>query len=266
MQPEVVAAAFEVARRAWPELALSRERFAERVAALGVNEETLAARAADLFLACACADGDRRALACFESELLSQIDLYVARLGLAPHALDDVRQKVRVKLLVGSPPGIAQYRGRGPLGAWVRVTAVRFALEQARAAGPVDRAGPADLLDFCFDLDDSPELATVRALYRDRLHAALEEALRALAPREKTILRLFVVDGLRIEAIGAMYRVHRATVARWLSAIRSQVFDAVRAHLGLRRAPSSSEMRSLVAVLENDIHLSARRILAGGTA
>jgi RNA polymerase sigma-70 factor (ECF subfamily) len=261
MQPEAIAAAFEAGRGAWPGLDVSLDRFAERLREQGVTDETLASRGADLLLAYACANGDRRALACFEEHFVSQVDLYVARLGLPPHVVDEVRQRLRVKLLTGDPPGMAQYRGRGPLGAWVRVTAVRFALELARASRPDDGASAADLLDFCFDLDEGPELAAVRTLYRDRLRAALEESLRALTPRDKTLLRLHVVDGLNIEAIGVMYRVHRATVARWLTAVRARVFDSVRERLALRRQPSSSEMRSLVALLEPDIQLSARRIL-----
>jgi len=264
MQSPAVTAAFEAARQIYPGVGVDVERFAERLRERGVGDEILAARGADLLLAFACADGDRRAIVHFEEQLLPQVNLFVARYGLPADAADEVRQKVRVKLLMGSPPGILQYQGRGPLGAWVRITALRFALELARSRSPVAAVGvgAADLLDFCFDPDAGPEAAAARTLYRDRLLGALEVSLRALTPRDRTLLRLYVVDALNIDAIGAMYHVHRATVARWLAGVRTRVFDGVREHLDLKRQPSPSEMRSLVALLENEIQISARRILA----
>jgi RNA polymerase sigma-70 factor (ECF subfamily) len=238
--PEV-AAAFDAGRSAWlAEISLSRERFAARVTAF------------------ACAEGDSSAIRVFETVHLAQVDLYLAHLRLTADALDEVRQAVRVKMLVGPPPAIARYRGRGSLGGWVRVISVRTALDlMAVGVEPSD----VDLLDLSLSLDGGPELAAMRQLYRERMHAALERALRTLTPRDKTLLRLHVVDELSIDAIGNLYRVHRATVARWLVAIRGRIYANVKNELGLARAPSSSELRSLVGLLRDEIHISAKRIL-----
>jgi RNA polymerase sigma-70 factor (ECF subfamily) len=140
------------------------------------------------------------------------------------------------------------------------VIAARTALDLA-----VVPAEPSDLdiLDLGLALDGGPELTAMRQLYRQRVHAALERALARLTARDKTLLRLHVVDGLNIEAIGALYRVHRATVARWLVASRGRIHENVKDELGLARVPSSSELRSLVSLLGDEIHISARRILQG---
>lgn len=256
-----VEAAFLEGQRAWPGVSLGWQRFAQRAEELAIGMPDLGLRSADLFLAWACADGEPAALRHFEAEILSQVATYVVRFGLAPHALDEVRQKVRVKLLVGPSPGIARYRGRGPLGAWVRVTAVRIALDGKAEAAAAGGAAETALYDLCAPLEDGPELSTFRSLYRDRFRAALEESIGALSARDKTLLRLYVADGLNIEAIGAIYGVHRATVARWFVAIRSRVRVSLFGQLGLRFQPSPSELRSLVGLLQDDIHLSARRIL-----
>jgi RNA polymerase sigma-70 factor (ECF subfamily) len=257
-----VRAAFEEGRQAWPGVKLSLDRFARRVEEAEINPADLAARKADLFLAYACAEGDGRAIALFESELLSQVQIYVSRFKLTSHSLDEVRQRIRVKLLVGERPGIARYRGYGPLGAWLRVTAVRVALDVVGTTDEPWQSVDMNLLDLGLGLDDTPELAAAKNLYRARLCTALEEGLRLLSARDRTLLRFYAVDGLNIDEIGAIYRVHRATVARWLIAVRVRILDHARHRLGLRRAASSSEMRSLISLLRAEISLSAERILA----
>ena len=118
------------------------------------------------------------------------------------------------------------------------------------------------LAAFGASFGDSPEIAAIKYRYRDQLRHALEQSLQALPAREKTLLRLTVVDGLNIDAIGAIYRVHRATVARWLVRVRAQVFAEIRERIGLRNQPTVSELRSLLVLLADEVHLSARRILA----
>jgi RNA polymerase sigma-70 factor (ECF subfamily) len=253
--------ALDAGKCAWPGTDLGLEMFARRVREAGIAVEDLMLRAADLYLAYACADGDHRALEYFESELISRVETYVTRLGLSDHAIDEVRQNLRVKLLVGDPPGIMGYRGRGPLGAWVRVTAFRLGLRVINAGAAAARSTDVDLLDIGADIDDNPELVAARNLYRDRFRAALEEGLSSLGARDRTLLRLYAVDGLNIDDIGTIYRVHRATVARRLVAIRSRVLRIARERFGLLRDASSSEIRSLIILLRHEIHLSARIIL-----
>jgi RNA polymerase sigma-70 factor, ECF subfamily len=258
-------AIFEAGRRVWPDVLLPLERVVQRAGDLGVDTMRPADRAADLFLAYACAEGDPRAIRHFERHMLSQIGQYVARFDLPAHVLDELRQQVRVKLLVGSAPGIAQYRGLGPLAAWLRVTVVRMALDLLRSTGATPSGSDIDLLELAASLDEGPERAVGRGLYRQPLVASLERALGQLDLRDKTLLRLAVLDGLSGEAIGAIYGVHRATVARWFVAIRARVLSTVRQELGLPRAPSPSEVRSLVSLLSDDIDISARRILGAAS-
>jgi RNA polymerase sigma-70 factor (ECF subfamily) len=251
--------AYEAGEVAWPGVKLSFQDFVARIDAAGISKENLIARSAEVFLAMACAAGDPVALRRFDDDFLSQVDSYVARFCLPPHVVDHIRQRVRVRLLVGSRPGIGGYGGRGPLGAWLRVTAVRVAID-ASAVAP-DVAPFTELLDVGV-LDANPELETIRTLYRDRLRAALEDSLGALDARDRALLRFHVVEGLNVDAIGAIYRVHRATAARWLVAIRGRVFEDLRRRLELAWNPSHSELRSLIGALRDQIHVTAQRVLA----
>jgi len=219
-----IAAAFGAGRAAWPEASHSLESFAAHVRALGVDDADLVARASDLFLASACAEGDPAALRAFERAFIAGVDVVAARVGLPRQLLDELRQRVRVKLLVGEAPAIGRYRGRGPLMVWVLVTAARVAADVAAAASVPESAPDTEMLDLLVSADTSPELEAVKARYRERFRAALEASLAELTAREKTLLSLHFIDGLNIDCIGAIYRVHRATVARWLVAIRARVF------------------------------------------
>lgn len=254
---------FDLGRGAWPDAGLTLDRFVRRIEELGVTREDLAVRAPEIFLALACADGDPAALRAFESRYLEAVGGYVQRFDLPAHLVDEVRQRVRQKLLMGDPPGIGGYRGRGPLGAWVRVAAVRVAIDVAAAEAGSEGGREPDvaLLELSLSQDASPESAAARRLYGERFRAALEASLVALTARDKTLLRLHVVDGLNIEAIGSIYRVHRATVARWLVAIRGRIYENVRRQLGLVWRSSSSELRSLIELLRTEVHVSVKRLL-----
>jgi RNA polymerase sigma-70 factor (ECF subfamily) len=258
-----LAAAFEAGRAAWPAAGLGYEEFARVIGDSQVLSRDLATNGADLYLACACAAGDAGALRAFEETFIRTMDGHLARCGVAPEWLSEVRQKVRLKLFVGNRPGIRSYRAEGALSAFVRVTAVRVAVDVAAAAAAIKRRPDEEILNVLVSMDASPEVDTAKALYRDKFRAAIEETLTSLSKREKTIMRLHFVDGLNIESIGSLYRVHRATVARWLVAIRGRLLAELRDRLALHLGGTPSELRSLVRLLRDDIDLSARRILGG---
>lgn len=255
-------ASFERGRRAWPGVDLEIEVYATRSAANEITDDDLTDRAEDIYLAVACASGNPRAHQLFEERFLSQIPRYVNRFRFAPHDLDEICQRVRLKQLFGENPGVAGYRGRGPLGAWVRATAVRVAFDVAAESGRPVNDWETELVDVWNAFDDGPEATLIKERYREMLTAALQESLATLGPRDKTILRMHVVDQLNIDVIGRIYRVHRATVARWLVAIRTRVFDDLRARAALRWGASTNDLRSLARILGDEIRISAKRILS----
>ena len=52
----------------------------------------------------------------------------MARIDSSSQFVDEVKQGLRERLLVGPPPRIAEYSGSGPLGGWLRVVSVRLAI------------------------------------------------------------------------------------------------------------------------------------------
>lgn len=242
-------------------MTLSLEGFVAHLARAGVPSPLPAGRAADLFIAAACAAGDQAAIRRFEAQYLGALDGHVARYGVRGDMLEELRQQVRIRMLVGPDPLIGRYRASGPLGAWVRVIVVRTAMVLGESARRQHRRSDGDALERLVSDCLGPEAAAAKALYRDQLQAALEQAFAGLDAQERTLLRLHFLDGLSIDAIGRIYQIHRATAARRLVALRGQVLQAVRQALALPQPPSSSELRSLLKLLQDEIRLSLSRIL-----
>src|SRR5262249_36320091 len=118
------------ARAAWPGIEIPDEEFHAYLAA-----REGAACLADLWLACAIGRGDAAALRVFETELLRDIGAAISHLDGGSALADDVKSAVRERVLgsaAGGKAKIADYRGRGDLRGWLRVVAVREALQIMR--------------------------------------------------------------------------------------------------------------------------------------
>jgi RNA polymerase sigma-70 factor (ECF subfamily) len=257
---QIVDEAYDAGGIAWPGVGLSRDHFDERVRLMQVEPENLQARGADLYLAIACAAQLPGAVSQFERAFLAPVPRQLGRVALTTHEEDELRQQLRVKLLVGPSPKILEYKGSGPLGAWVRVCALRMALD-LKTAPEVARRGDNEALDALVGGTGAAETMLDAEHHREAFREALQEALAMLTAREKTILRLHFLDGMNIDALGTLFQVHRATVARWLVSIRTRVLADVRGRLSLDIGASTSEAQSLVRLLRSEVQVSIQRIL-----
>lgn len=61
-----------------------------------------------------------------------------------------------------------------------------------------------------------PELSHLKATFAAEFKFALTLAIDELSVRDRNLLRQSVLDGLTIDQLGKLYRVHRATAARWV--------------------------------------------------
>jgi RNA polymerase sigma-70 factor (ECF subfamily) len=210
-----------------------------------------------LYLAAACGLGDRAALADLDSRILSKVPGWVAR--MAGISADDVQQELRQKLLM-PPAHILDYGGRGVLERWVRVAANRCAIDLQRMKKPEI----SDELDHLWDGPD-PELDLAKLRDQKAVRAALHDALRGLQARERSLLRLHYVEGVSLDKLATLERVHRATVARWLSSARETVVERVRALINERLRLTDLEGESLLRFVRSRLDLSLRRVLDAPT-
>src|SRR6185295_8532110 len=111
---------------------------------------------------------------------------------------------------------ISEYAGRGDLRRWVRAVAVRTCLNDLRKGKHEILTDDDQLIAQHAMPGDDPEIEYMKRTYAGQFKAAFSEALGTLGAREQTLLRYHHVDGLNIDEIGAIYRIHRVTAFRWL--------------------------------------------------
>jgi RNA polymerase sigma-70 factor (ECF subfamily) len=251
-------------RAAWPEVVLAPDHIAERLGAR-LREDAEAKledlHDADLYLAMALATGDAAAVRAFEDKLVPQIDVALRRMRLASGTADEVRQAVRFDLLVGDgAPKIADYAGRGELAAWVRISTTRKALKVIRR-GQREETLDDVLLEHWPAGTPDPRQTHLRSQYTTELKRAIREAFGALEVRQRNLLRQHVLDELTIDDLARLYRVHRATCARWLADARTELSRGTRKRLVTALGMQGDEVESLLRFLDSDIELSISRIL-----
>jgi RNA polymerase sigma-70 factor (ECF subfamily) len=262
----VLTAHLAAGRESWPDAAVTPEAFVRHLAGVATDDAALRSlRAADVYLACACAGGDEGAIRAFEERTFGEIDAAAARLRAAPQVAVEVKQILRRLLFVSEGSRVAavgRFGGRGDLRGWVRVSAVRElqrVLIQEKKVVPVEDDAFLDLLSPAQD----PELGYLRDLYRDGFVDALRAAIAASTPRERALMRYQVVDGLNIEKIGAIYDVHRATIARWLEKARAGILLRTRQELTRRLGIDPAEIDSIIRLVQSRLDvMSLERMLS----
>ena len=239
-------------------MAVSTDALTAYCARLGITESQ---HGEDIYLACACATGDPAALAIFDDELAPVMRAAVRRIDRRDDFVDEVIQVIRERVLVAPPgdwPRIAAYAGQGPLRAWVRIAAMRIAMNMLR-----DRKR--DVL-----VDDDRLFETIAAdhergsaeRYREAATAALRAAFAALSPRERNLLRMHHLHELTVDELAPTLGVHRATVARWIAAARERLLAETRAALATRLDVGTATIDSILQGIASQVDISVVRLLA----
>lgn len=261
---DVLATALASARAAWPAIDIADDDFlaylAARLPSGNVGDAIRATCIADLWLACAIGRGHPAALAIFEKQLLRDVGAAIGHLDGGSALADDVTVALRERVLAieaGGKAKIGDYRGRGELRGWLRVVAVREALQLLRKRKRETPLG--DELAQC--LDDGVVSALSddeRRVYRESFAAALA----TLTPRERNLLRQQYLYGTTIDELGALYGVHRATAARWLAQIRDTVLRRTRQHVGEALRLTGDDLDSAMQRIASQLDVSLRQTLS----
>ena len=262
-------------RAAWPDLQIDAKDLVEFVGR-GLSEDLAEAaldglRPTDLYLACACAKNAPGAVAAFDRDFMREVDIALARMRIGSAKLNDVKQLVRQRLFVGggtsgvptSAGKISEYGGRGDLRRWVRSVAVRTCLNELRKGKREVLVDDDHLIAQHATSGDDPEVDYMKRTYSEQFKQAFGESLSKLGAREQTLLRYHHVDGLNIDEIGAIYRVHRVTAFRWLEKAKEQLVRTTLETLRARLKLPAAELDSVLRMIRSQIHLSLIRHLGG---
>lgn len=253
-------------RAAWPMVRLTDAAFASRMAALFARDPSIAERfdhvhAADLFLAFACLEGDPAALAAFDATYLRRVPSYVRRYLPDDAAVADVVQELAQRMLgfAGDEvPKLSLYSGLGPLGAFVRVAAVRLAQTSRRSSS---RRREDEIGERLVDATRDPELLVLRKQYATQLGEAMRAAVSGLEADDLDLLRLHYYDGMTLEELAATRSVSRATLARRLAAVRERVAAQAAVYLQQTLGAKAPDAASLFGLVRSRLDLGLSQVL-----
>jgi RNA polymerase sigma-70 factor (ECF subfamily) len=261
---DALAALYARGRKSYPRLPVDEEAFGRCVARC-VDDKSFrsleALAAEDLYLACACAAGTRGAAAAFEAEYAKVIRRAVSRAVPKSEDRDDAEQRALQHLLVGTPgagPAIAKYVGHVPLATWIPVVAIRVAISLKRTESAEQRlrakAG-AEAIGI------NPEHLYIREELRRAVEPAVADALGRLDDRDRLILRLFLVSGLTLRAIGDSLDLSQPAVSKRLAKARAALLRDVRSALTESLHISEDEFSSILRVVASQLDVNVSRDL-----
>lgn len=249
---------------AWP--GADGAAFARFVGELAAREavplESL--RGGDLWLAFHAGQGIGPAVAALDAACFSDLGSVLRARRAEPAQVDEVVQRLRHRLLVAEPgerTRILTYAGRGDLRAWVRVAAVRDWLnmkrETPRHEASVD---PEDAL--VNEASSDLELELLKGKYRDLFRRVFLEAVDALAPSTRLLLKLHYLDRLSMDEVGKVLGVHRLTVLRRLERARQELSEGTKERLESELRLTPPDVESLLRLIQSRLDVSLQQALA----
>ena len=253
------------AREAWPDVGVEPARFASELGrrlALAQGAQLSAIKAADVYAAIACVDGNAVAIERVRQLLAKEVELASSKTTASRDQLAEVTANLSHVLFVDEPArpaALRDYSGRGDLKSYLRVTAMR-ALVRVVNRGRREVGFDDELLDRIVPASD-PELSILREQYREVVDDAMRAALRTLDDRGRALLRYAFVDGWNVDRVGQLYNVHRATAARWIAAVREQLGTQIRVELAAKLRVAVEEVDSIVRLVQSRIDVSLDRQL-----
>jgi RNA polymerase sigma-70 factor (ECF subfamily) len=261
---DLLAALYERGRQAYPRLAVPESAFGRwlaRCAADGDTESLADLLAEDVYLACGCAESVRGAVAAFDRQYRRIIRRAVSRVLSAPDEQQEAEQRTWQHLLVGvgdKPPRITQYLGQGRLEKWISVASTRVAISFARGEIVEHRMRKKAITEVA---GGDAEHLLMKGQLRESVEAAVGRGLARLKPREQLVLKLYLVSGMTLTAIGRSLGVTRQAVTKTLGQARDSILGEVEGSLRDQMKMSKSDLSSVLRLVASELDVNISRVL-----
>ena len=79
--------------------------------------------------------------------------------------------------------------------------------------------------------------------------------------RERNLLKQSVLFGATVDDLGALYKVHRATAARWIAAAREHLVEETRQRMIAHLRIGPAEYDSILELIHSQLDVSVSRVL-----
>lgn len=254
------------ARAAWPAWpGEDAAGFARFVADLQAEAEQPleSLRASDLWLAYHAGIGVAPAVAALDATCFADLTNLLRARRADPAEADETVQRLRHRLLVAGPgerSRILTYAGRGELRAWIRIAAVRAWLNLKRETTGASDVSAEDA--FVDEATTDLELELLKGKYREHFRRAFLEAVLALDPSTRLLLKLHYLDRLSMEEVGKVLGVHRLTVLRRLDRAREELSSATKERLQIALKLAAPDVESLLRFIQSRLDVSVRQAFA----
>lgn len=177
----------------------------------------------DLYLATACARGDEGAWEEFGRDYFGFIRGF-ARRFLPDHEAKDLADQVIADLW--SRRKLGRFEGRSTLRTWLGAVVAHAALNAGKALRRTLPSDGDELRDrLGAGLSSASDAAAEDAA--ERLRRIVEEAIAALPPEDKLLLRLYYEQGLTLDEMSFALRVSKAALSRRLKRTREALRDSI---------------------------------------
>jgi RNA polymerase sigma-70 factor (ECF subfamily) len=266
---DLLAALYARGRAAHPRVVVSEQAFARHLArcanggntGVGVTASLAEIAAEDVYLACACAERVRGAAAIFDRDFSRVIRRAVSRVLATADERQEAEQRAWQHILVEETNGrlrIAQYLGQGPLERWVSVAAMRVAISFGRTESAERRLREKAIAEAA-GID--PEVLYMKGELREAFEGAVTEALGRLKPRERLVLKLFLVSGMTLDAIGKSLGITRQAVSKTIARARESIVAYVETSVQQRLKMTKEDLSSILRVVATQLDVSISRVL-----
>ncbi len=237
------------------------EEFAHYLVGLELDEQALEdVRGADLYLAWCCVLGCNEALEYFWKTCLPSSRRAAYSVTKDESLAEDVMQEVVQRLVISTPDKpatLSSYRGRSKLERWLRSVTVRAALSATRKHSK-PHADSEDSALQVPSLSDDPEIALLKESSSEMVESALREALMKLDDETRLVLQQHLIDGLTIDQLATIYRIHRATAARRIAKAREELLSETRHRLRAAVQQTGRDLDSLILFAQSRVKISLR--------
>lgn len=203
---------------------------------------------------------------------LAEVDRRIARISATVAAkfregegfAEELLQKLRVKILVGSErtgPALGQYQGEGALIAWFKVVASSTAVDLRRSRRPEHTDQKEERLERFAAAALPADEALAHGRHKQAITAALKESLELIDDESRVLLRLRFVDGLSVEDAAQTLGVHRTTALRRIEKIQQDLLSNVREILKRRLRLASRDLDSLLRSFRPSLNERLSRLI-----
>ncbi len=260
------------AQTAWPDMPLDPCNFASYVARHAPLSEASVmtlegVHLRDLALAFGALSLSAVAARALDELYIQRVGEFVVRTTVDRDVIEETKQHMRTLLLVGlvgaegdeaPQPKLTEYSGKGPLGGWLRVMAVRTALNVLRARKPTTEltAENAPVAAIAHD----PQLAYLRAHDREVFSTTFQQVLADLDDTSRTMLKLHYIQGMTMSQLATVFQTSRSSVARQVAEVRARILERTSEQLK-HAGVSASVIESMVNQAASKLDFTITKML-----